>query len=85
MAMFLKRKLSLCPFIGLFLQGFFAAEEVSMKIEDYVIHKTARYAGTVVIYGKRLVDGKYITTLQVRLRSRLAGRKGVLVEDLVSN
>lgn len=56
-----------------------------MKIEDYVLHKTVGHAGTVVGFGKRLVNGKYLPTLKVRLPSSVINSKGMLVEDLVSN
>lgn len=56
-----------------------------MKIEDYVLHKTVGYAGTVVGYGQRLVDGNYLPTLKVCLPSSVITSKGMLVEDLVSS
>jgi hypothetical protein len=56
-----------------------------MKVEDYVLHKTIGHAGTVIGYGRRLVNGTYVPTLKVRLSSSVITSKGMLVEDLVGN
>jgi hypothetical protein len=56
-----------------------------MKLEDYVLHKTIGHAGTVIGYGKRLVDGNYLPTLKVRLSSSVINSRGMLVEDLISS
>lgn len=54
------------------------------KAEDYVLHRMFRYSGTVIGYGRRLVNGNYLPTLKVRLSSSVIESQGIVVEDLTS-
>lgn len=54
------------------------------KTEDYVLHRIFRYSGTVIGYGRRLVNGNYLPTLKVRLSSSVIESQGIVVEDLTS-
>lgn len=54
------------------------------KAEDYVLHTMFKYSGTVIGYGRRLVNGSYLPTLRVRLASSMIDSQGMVLEDLVS-
>ncbi|PSB11745.1 hypothetical protein C7B61_22090 [filamentous cyanobacterium CCP1] len=54
------------------------------RTEDYVLHRMFRYSGTVIGYGRRLVDGNYMPTLKVRLSSSVVESQDIIVEDLTS-
>jgi hypothetical protein len=54
------------------------------RTEDYVLHRMFRYSGTVIGYGRRLVNGNYMPTLKVRLASSVVASQGIIVEDLTS-
>lgn len=54
------------------------------KAEDYVLHKMFKYSGTVIGFGRRLVNGSYLPTIRVRLSSSVIDSQGMVVEDLVS-
>ncbi|NJO41445.1 MAG: hypothetical protein HC769_15150 [Cyanobacteria bacterium CRU_2_1] len=54
------------------------------KVQDDVLHKTFKYSGTVIGHGKRMVNGKSLPTLKVRLVSSVMDGQGIVMEDLAS-
>ena len=54
-------------------------------VGEYVVHQNTGHTGRVIGYGQQILNGVYITTLNVLVHdAEIIGKRGVIEEDLYS-